>query len=89
MDLFMSSTKTGCWLLLSGHEVTEREYQGWGFQDASMFCFFMWLLNMCSVCEILLSFLLVTCTPFSKDIVFKLKVVNWREKTKNEVSAKC
>lgn len=47
-----------------------------------MFCFFMWLLNMCSVCEILLSFLLVTCTPFSKDIVFKLKVVNWREKTR-------
>lgn len=46
-----------------------------------MFCFFMWVLNiwMCLVCENLLSYILVTCLPFCKDIVFELKVVNWRE----------
>lgn len=35
--LFMWSTKTGCWLLLSGKEITERRYGNWDFWDASIF----------------------------------------------------
>lgn len=35
--LFIWSTKTGCWLLLSGKEITERRYGNWGFWDAGMF----------------------------------------------------
>lgn len=34
--LFIWSTKTGCWLLLSGKEITERRYGNWGFWDAGM-----------------------------------------------------
>lgn len=56
-----------------------------------MFCFLMWVLIIwvCSVCENVPSYTLDT--PFYKDTVFELNLVNWREKnpTQDEVSAKC